>query len=147
MVVKENVRQRNNLKQPVLSMKGISKTFSRVTVLKNVKIELYPGEVHALMGENGAGKSTFMKILAGIHQPDQNGGEIYYKGKTILWKDPIDARNNGISVIHQELNLSPNLTISENILMGTKFPRNSLGMVKWDDVHERAPKDFRFYGI
>lgn len=140
MVVKEDVRQRNNLKQPVLSMKGISKTFSRVTVLKNVKIELYPGEVHALMGENGAGKSTFMKILAGIHQPDQNGGEIYYKGKTILWKDPIDARNKGISVIHQELNLSPNLTISENILMGTKFPRNSLGMVKWDYVHERAQR-------
>ncbi|MGQ4666429.1 sugar ABC transporter ATP-binding protein [Metabacillus halosaccharovorans] len=140
MVVKEEVKQRSNLKHPVLNMQGISKTFSRVTVLKNVKIELYPGEVHALMGENGAGKSTFMKILAGIHQPDQNGGEIYYKGQPVLWKDPIDARNKGISVIHQELNLSPNLTISENILMGTKFPRNSLGMVKWDEVHERAQR-------
>ncbi|WP_226529845.1 sugar ABC transporter ATP-binding protein [Metabacillus niabensis] len=140
MVVKEEVKQRTNLKHPVLNMQGISKTFSRVTVLKNVKIELYPGEVHALMGENGAGKSTFMKILAGIHQPDQNGGEIYYKGQPVLWKDPIDARNKGISVIHQELNLSPNLTISENILMGTKFPRNSLGMVKWDEVHERAQR-------
>ncbi|WP_026560868.1 sugar ABC transporter ATP-binding protein [Bacillus sp. J37] len=140
MVVKEEVKQRTNLKHPVLNMQGISKTFSRVTVLKNVKIELYPGEVHALMGENGAGKSTFMKILAGIHQPDQNGGEIFYKGQPVLWKDPIDARNKGISVIHQELNLSPNLTISENILMGTKFPRNSLGMVKWDEVHERAQR-------
>ncbi|WP_368657841.1 sugar ABC transporter ATP-binding protein [Metabacillus halosaccharovorans] len=140
MVVKEKVKQRKNLKHPVLNMQGISKTFSRVTVLKNVKIELYPGEVHALMGENGAGKSTFMKILAGIHQPDQNGGEIFYKGQPVLWKDPIDARNKGISVIHQELNLSPNLTISENILMGTKFPRNSLGMVKWDEVHERAQR-------
>ncbi|MCV9887972.1 sugar ABC transporter ATP-binding protein [Metabacillus halosaccharovorans] len=140
MVVKEEVKQRSNLIHPVLDMQGISKTFSRVTVLKNVKIELYPGEVHALMGENGAGKSTFMKILAGIHQPDQNGGEIYYKGQPVLWKDPIDARNKGISVIHQELNLSPNLTISENILMGTKFPRNSLGMVKWDEVHERAQR-------
>lgn len=140
MVVKEAIKQKSNLKQPVLSMQGISKTFSSVTVLNNVKIELYPGEVHALMGENGAGKSTFMKILAGIHQPDQNGGKIYYKGQPVLWKDPIDARNKGISVIHQELNLSPNLTISENILMGTKFPRNRFGMVKWDEVHERAQK-------
>jgi len=140
MVVKEAIKQKSNLKQPVLNMQGISKTFSSVTVLNNVKIELFPGEVHALMGENGAGKSTFMKILAGIHQPDQNGGEIYYKGQPVLWKDPIDARNKGISVIHQELNLSPNLTISENILMGTKFPRNRFGMVKWDEVHERAQK-------
>ncbi|WP_226670769.1 sugar ABC transporter ATP-binding protein [Metabacillus litoralis] len=140
MVVKEAVKQHSNLKQPVLNMQGISKTFSSITVINNVKIELYPGEVHALMGENGAGKSTLMKILAGIHLPDNNGGEIYYKGQPVLWKDPIDARIKGISVIHQELNLSPNLTISENILMGTKFPRNGLGMIQWDKVHELAQK-------
>jgi ABC-type sugar transport system ATPase subunit len=121
-------------------MEGISKTFSGVKVLNNVKIELYPGEVHALMGENGAGKSTLMKILAGIYPLDPNGGTIYFKGQPITWKDPIEARKKGISVIHQELNLSPNLTISENILMGTKFPKNRLGMVKWDEVHEYAQK-------
>jgi ribose transport system ATP-binding protein len=126
------------VKMPILNMEGISKTFSNVTVLNNVRIKLYPGEVHALMGENGAGKSTFMKILAGIHAPDDNGGNIYLKGQPISWKDPVEARNKGISVIHQELNLSPNLTISENILMGSTFPRNRLGMVKWDEVHERA---------
>lgn len=131
---------KGSVKKPVLNMEGISKTFSGVTVLKNVRIELYPGEVHALMGENGAGKSTFMKILAGIHNPDNNGGQIYMKGQPISWKDPVEARNKGISVIHQELNLSPNLTISENILMGSKFPKNRFGAVKWDEVHERAQK-------
>ncbi|WNS79245.1 sugar ABC transporter ATP-binding protein [Domibacillus sp. DTU_2020_1001157_1_SI_ALB_TIR_016] len=136
MIVKEQVKE--TAKEPVLHMEGISKTFSNVTVLKNVRIELYPGEVHALMGENGAGKSTFMKVLAGIHNPDNNGGQIYMKGQPISWKDPVEARNKGISVIHQELNLSPNLTISENILMGSTFPKNRFGGVKWDEVHERA---------
>ncbi len=141
MAVKEMLRNvLHELKDPVLHMEGISKTFSSVTVLNNVKIELYPGEVHALMGENGAGKSTFMKILAGIHTPDDNGGQIYLKGKPILWKDPVEARNKGISVIHQELNLSPNLTISENILMGSVFPKNRLGLVKWEEVHNLAQK-------
>lgn len=141
MAVKEMLRNvPHELKDPVLNMEGICKTFSGVTVLNNVKIELYPGEVHALMGENGAGKSTFMKILAGIHTPDDNGGQIYLKGKPILWKDPVEARNRGISVIHQELNLSPNLTISENILMGSVFPRNGFGMVKWEEVHKLAQK-------
>jgi ribose transport system ATP-binding protein len=92
------------------------------------------------MGENGAGKSTFMKILAGIYTPDNNGGKIYFKGQPTLWKDPVDARNKGINVIHQELNLSPNLTISENILMGSTFPRNRLGMVKWGEVHKSVQK-------
>lgn len=123
--------------QPVLEMKNISKTFSGIKVLKNVKLSLYPGEVHALMGENGAGKSTLMKILGGIYTPDPNG-EIIYKNTTIEWKSPLEARNKGISVIHQELNLSPNLTISENILMGTKFPKKTFGIINWEKVHEKA---------
>lgn len=126
-------------KEQVLAMKMISKTFSAVQVLTDVEITLYKGEVHALMGENGAGKSTLMKILCGIHKPDE-GAEIVYKGKKIVWKDPLQAKQHGISVIHQELNLSPNLTISENILMGTPFPRNRFGKVKWDAVHEEAQK-------
>ncbi|MBD1381436.1 sugar ABC transporter ATP-binding protein [Bacillus sp. IB182487] len=132
--------EKSSVEIPIFKMEGISKTFSKVTVLNNVRIELYPGEVHALMGENGAGKSTFMKILAGIYQPNDNGGTMYLKGQPVSWKDPIDARNKGISVIHQELNLSPNLTISENILMGKAFPKNRIGMVKWDEVHEQAQK-------
>jgi ribose transport system ATP-binding protein len=133
------IEKQKTKKMPLLNMEGISKTFSGVKVLNNVRMELYPGEVHALMGENGAGKSTFMKILAGIHTPDHDG-TIYLKGQPISWKNPVEARNRGISVIHQELNLSPNLTISENILMGSTFPKNRLGMVRWDEVHERAQK-------
>ncbi|WP_328591456.1 ATP-binding cassette domain-containing protein, partial [Metabacillus sediminilitoris] len=79
MAIKEMlIKKHHKINMPVLNMEGISKTFSGVKVLNNVRIELYPGEVHALMGENGAGKSTFMKILAGIHTPDQDGGTIYF---------------------------------------------------------------------
>ncbi|MCP3028479.1 sugar ABC transporter ATP-binding protein [Halobacillus sp. A5] len=138
MVTFEKVRPVPVSLQPVLSMKGISKTFTGTTVLKNVNIDLYPGEVHALMGENGAGKSTLMKILSGVYAPDQEGGTIRYKGEHVQWKDPLLARKAGIGVIHQELNLSPNLSISENILMGTKYPRNKLGGVRWDEVHRMA---------
>jgi ribose transport system ATP-binding protein len=129
-----------NSKEPVLKMDNISKTFSSVTVLQNVKLELYPGEVHALMGENGAGKSTLMKILAGIHLPDAKSGNIYLNGKKVFWKNPMEARAKGISVVHQELTVSPNLTISENILMGTDYPRTRFGIVRWNEVHEQAQK-------
>ncbi|MFD0693378.1 sugar ABC transporter ATP-binding protein [Paenibacillus sp. GCM10027628] len=120
----------------VLSMRAISKSFSGVTVLKDINIDLYKGEVHALMGENGAGKSTLMKIMAGIYRPDK--GEIMYRGQSIVWHNAMEAREKGISVIHQELKLSPNITIGENVLMGTKFPKNKFGMVDWKKVHERA---------
>ncbi|PGL71003.1 sugar ABC transporter ATP-binding protein [Bacillus sp. AFS055030] len=138
MLVKEKNRLNTLNSEPVLKISNISKTFSGTTVLKNVNLELYPGEVHALMGENGAGKSTLIKILAGIHIPDKDKGHIYLNGKKVCWMDPIDARENGISVVHQELTVSPNLTISENILMGTNYPKNRFGFVKWDKVHQHA---------
>ncbi|WP_347553210.1 sugar ABC transporter ATP-binding protein (plasmid) [Pseudalkalibacillus hwajinpoensis] len=147
MLTNEKVRTSDVTVEPVLSMEGICKTFSGVTVLKDVNIDLYPGEVHALMGENGAGKSTLMKILSGIYTPDQESGAITYKGEQISWKDPLHARQKGISVIHQELNLSSNLSISENILMGTKYPRNKLGMVKWGEVHNRAREVLASMGL
>ncbi|RSL31477.1 sugar ABC transporter ATP-binding protein [Salibacterium salarium] len=138
MVTQEKVKSKTDVIPPILKMEGINKTFSGTTVLKNVNIDLYPGEVHALMGENGAGKSTLMKILSGVYVPDQESGAITYKHQQVTWKDPLTARKMGVGVIHQELNLSPNLTISENILMGTKYPRNKFGMVRWEEVHKRA---------
>ncbi|RKL67337.1 D-xylose ABC transporter ATP-binding protein [Salipaludibacillus neizhouensis] len=119
-------------------MDSINKSFTNVQVLKNVNIELFKGEVHALMGENGAGKSTLMKIMAGIHQPDADSGKTIYKGAEVNWNNPMEARNKGISVIHQEISLSPNLSIGENILMGTKFKKNKFGLVKWNDIFEKA---------
>lgn len=120
----------------ILHMESIHKSFSGVSVLRNIHLSLYKGEVHALMGENGAGKSTLMKIMAGIYRPDS--GQIIYKGNNVSWHNPMEARDKGISVIHQEISLSPNLTIGENILMGTPFPKNKFGMVKWEAIFEKA---------
>ncbi|MFC0561240.1 sugar ABC transporter ATP-binding protein [Halalkalibacter alkalisediminis] len=127
-------------------MDSINKSFSGVQVLKNVNIELYKGEVHALMGENGAGKSTLMKIMAGVYQPDRDSGKIVYKGNEERWNNPMEARNKGISVIHQEISLSPNLSIGENILMGTKFKKNKLGLVKWNEIYETADRVLKSIG-
>ncbi|MEH7382951.1 sugar ABC transporter ATP-binding protein [Bacillus sp. JJ1533] len=100
----------------ILKMQGISKAFPGVQALSNVDFELKSGEVHALLGENGAGKSTLMKILTGIYQKDE--GTIIYKGQEITVTDTKTAQDLGISIIHQELNLAPDLTVAQNIFIG-----------------------------
>ncbi|MEC2224068.1 MULTISPECIES: sugar ABC transporter ATP-binding protein [Heyndrickxia] len=109
----------------LLKMEGISKTFPGVKALSNVRFDLYEGEVHALLGENGAGKSTLMKILTGIYQKDE--GTIEYLGEQIEVKDIREAQKLGISMIHQELNLAPHLTVAQNIFIGRE-PKGSLGL-------------------
>jgi ribose transport system ATP-binding protein len=106
---------------PVLEMVGITKRFHGVPALKNVNLTIYPGEVHALMGENGAGKSTLMKILAGAYIADD--GEIRINGQPLKITDPAIARQAGINLIYQELNVAPNLTVAENIFMGSELRR------------------------
>jgi ribose transport system ATP-binding protein len=101
---------------PILRMSHISKGFPGVQALHDVQLEVRRGEIHALMGENGAGKSTLMKILAGIYHPDS--GTIEIDGQPLLIETPTQARAVGISIIHQELNLAPNLSVAENICMG-----------------------------
>lgn len=96
-------------------MQNMSKTFGGVYALKNVGMDIYPGEVHALVGENGAGKSTLIKILAGVHHPSQ--GEITLDGKSISFPDPSSAQHAGVSVIFQEFNLIPDLDVAENIYL------------------------------
>ncbi|WP_343248990.1 sugar ABC transporter ATP-binding protein [Diplocloster hominis] len=100
----------------VLKVTDLSKSFSGVEVLNRIQFELRKGEVHALLGENGAGKSTFMKILLGIHTADS--GCILFKGKEVRFKEPYDALQAGISMIHQEISLIPNMTVTENIWVG-----------------------------
>jgi ribose transport system ATP-binding protein len=107
---------------PILEMRGISKTFPGVKALSDVQLTVYPGEVHALMGENGAGKSTLMKILAGAYHADP-GGEIRIAGKPVHIDNPLAARAHGIAIIYQELALSPNLTVAENIYLGREAAR------------------------
>ena len=100
----------------LLSLSGVSKEFPGVKALNNVHFDLNKGEVHALVGENGAGKSTLMKILSGIYKKDT--GEITYLGKHVDVNSPLEAHHLGISIIHQELNLMPHLTVAENIFIG-----------------------------
>lgn len=105
----------------VLEMVGIEKSFPGVQVLKDVSFRLRPGEVHALMGENGAGKSTLMKILMGIYTAD--AGSILLEGEPVQVKDPRDAMERGISMIHQELNPVLDLQVYENIYMGRELKK------------------------
>ncbi len=100
----------------ILKMENISKSFPGVKALDNVSFNAYEGEVMALLGENGAGKSTLMKILSGVYTKDT--GKILLDGKEIEVLNPRDASSKGIAIIHQELNLIPNLTVYENIFLG-----------------------------
>jgi ribose transport system ATP-binding protein len=106
----------------ILQMRNVSKTFSGVKALHGVHLSVYPGEVHALMGENGAGKSTLMKILSGAYLPDP-GAEILIDGKPVDIDGPLAAKAHGIAIIYQELALSPNLTVAENIYLGREARR------------------------
>ena len=101
---------------PVLEMRGIRKVFPGVVALDHVDLTLHAGDVHMLLGENGAGKSTLMKILSGAYRKD--AGEIRLDGQPVEIGSPRDARDLGIRVIYQELNLVPHLSVAENIFLG-----------------------------
>ncbi|HAW6921928.1 TPA: sugar ABC transporter ATP-binding protein [Escherichia coli] len=107
------------MSETFLQMKHITKRFPGVLALNDVQFTLRRGEVHALLGENGAGKSTLMKILSGVYQPDE--GEIIFEDKPVSFSDPLSAQNVGITIIHQEFNLLPELTVEENIFIGREF--------------------------
>ena len=114
-----------NQHTPILEMSNISKTFPGVKALNNVQLKIWPGEIHALMGENGAGKSTLMKVLSGAYQADR-GGEIKIDSTPVTINNPLDAKQIGIAVIYQELALSPNLSVAQNIYMGRELRRGFL---------------------
>jgi simple sugar transport system ATP-binding protein len=118
----------------ILSMEGIHKAFPGVRALEDVDFALRAGEVHALVGENGAGKSTLIKVLTGVEHPD--AGTITLDGKQIQVKSPQHAQTLGISTVYQEINLCPNLTVAENILIGRE-PRR-LGSVDWRSMNRLA---------
>lgn len=106
----------------LVELKHIRKSFYGVEVLHDVNFSIKPGEVRGLLGENGAGKSTLMKVLNGIYQP--NGGEIYIHGEKKVFRIPDDARKCKIAFIHQEIALSPNLTIAQNLYLGNEIRKN-----------------------
>lgn len=119
----------------ILQLEGISKSFPGVKALENVHFELRPGEVHALLGENGAGKSTMIKIVSGVYRPDS--GTIRVGGQEVIFNNPRESQERGIATIYQELSLYPELTVAENIFIG-HAPRNRFKMIDWGTMERRA---------
>lgn len=117
-------------------MTGISKSFDGNSVLTNVEFSVKKGEIHALMGENGAGKSTLMKILTGIYARDT--GEVKVRGKLVDFKNPKEAEHAGIAVIHQELNILPDLTVAENLFLGNEKTFGKSGILKTKEMNKKA---------
>ena len=122
---------------PVLSLRGISKSFPGVKALSGVQLDLYPGQVTALVGENGAGKSTIVKVLTGIYQPDE--GTISVSGAEMRFPTAEAAAAAGVTAIHQETVLFDELTVAENIWLG-HAPRGRFGLIDWKAMREGARK-------
>jgi len=118
---------------PVIAGVALVKRFYGVTVLDDISLSLHRGEVRALLGENGAGKSTVINLLSGVHQLDD--GEIQMDGTTVSFASPIDADHAGISVIRQELSLFPDLSVAEAIFAG-HLPTTRFGRIDWADIHK-----------
>lgn len=118
----------------ILHMEDVRKSFGQVKALKTANLNLQAGEVHALMGENGAGKSTLMKILTGIHAKDH--GTITYLGKEIEFKNPKEAMDAGVVIVHQELNMINHITVAQNIFIGREKTR--LGLFTDDSAINKA---------
>src|SRR3989338_5673556 len=120
----------------ILKLQDISKSFGRVCVLSSISLEAFCGEIVALVGENGAGKSTLMKILSGVWPAGSYEGEFFTHSKLCVFVNPSQAENAGISIIHQELNLIPELSIAENIFL-TKLPQKTW-QVDFEKLYEKT---------
>ena len=102
--------------EPILTARGLVKRYGRVTALDNADFDLYPGEILAVIGDNGAGKSSLIKAISGAVIPDE--GEIKLDGKTVQFRSPMEAREAGIETVYQNLALSPALSIADNMFLG-----------------------------
>jgi len=129
---------------PLLELRGVSKSFGAVAALRDVQLDLAAGEVHALVGENGAGKSTLVKVLAGVHQPD--AGTITLDDEPVTIGSPAAARAAGIAVIYQEPTLFPDLSVAENIFMGRQ-PLRSLRRIDAAAMRARTTELFTRLGV
>ncbi|MEV8359429.1 multiple monosaccharide ABC transporter ATP-binding protein [Microbacterium sp. NPDC076895] len=121
----------------ILEMRSITKTFPGVKALSGVTLEVERGEIHAICGENGAGKSTLMKVLSGVYPHGSYDGTIVFEGEEVAFRSLSDSEAKGIVIIHQELALSPHLSIAENIFLNNE-QRGALGLIDWNRTNFQA---------
>ncbi|MEW9309341.1 ATP-binding cassette domain-containing protein [Labrys neptuniae] len=126
--------------EPILSGRGLIKRYGRVTALNNCDFDLYPGEILAVIGDNGAGKSSLIKALSGAVTPDE--GEIRLDGKVVNFKSPIDAREAGIECVYQNLALSPALSIADNMFLGREIRKSGI-LGQWFKMLDRPAMEKR----
>ncbi|MFA6688335.1 MAG: sugar ABC transporter ATP-binding protein [Sphaerochaetaceae bacterium] len=126
----------------VVELRNITKRFPGVVALKNMSIGILPGEIHGLIGENGAGKSTLIKVLTGVHKPEE--GDIFVEGKKVAFHNPVQSREAGIACVYQELNIVKQLSVTDNIFMGRTIGKGVL--LDYDRMHRQAAEALESLG-
>ena len=126
----------------VVELKNITKRFPGVVALKNMSIGIRPGEIHGLIGENGAGKSTLIKVLTGVHTPEE--GEIFVDGQKKAFRNPVQSREAGIACVYQELNIVKQLSVTDNVFMGRAIKKN--GLLDYPRMHAEAEAALKTLG-
>ncbi len=126
--------------EPILTARGLVKRYGRVTALNNADFDLYPGEILAVIGDNGAGKSSLIKAISGAVTPDE--GEIRLEGKPVLFKSPMEARAAGIETVYQNLALSPALSIADNMFLGREIRKPGI-LGSWFRMLDRTAMEKR----
>lgn len=129
----------------MLKLTNISKSFPGVKALDDVSIEFGEGEIHALLGENGAGKSTAMKIICGVYKPDI--GSIVFNGKKLVINSFIEALKNEITIVNQEIQVLSNRTLTENIMLDKMPTFKKSGIVNWRKAHKIAEEYLNIVGL
>jgi ribose transport system ATP-binding protein len=129
----------------MLELKGLSKSFPGVRALDDVSLRFEPGEIHALVGENGAGKSTLIKLITGIYQPDR--GEVFFNGRRLTFRSYRDSLAQGIDIVSQEIQVIPESTIAENIMLDKMVTRGKTGIIDWAAVNRRARSYLDMVGL
>jgi ribose transport system ATP-binding protein len=142
--MQESIRNASGGDAPLLELTNVSKHFGGVMALRNVDFSLKAGEIHGLVGENGAGKSTTMKIIAGVHTEFE--GVMKINGREVRLRSARDALANSIGMVHQELSIVPDLTVAENVFLGNQ-PLNAIGAVDWGRMNREAKQLLASLGL
>ena len=126
----------NKTTPPLWELREVSKAFPGVLALDHVSLTINSGEIHALIGENGSGKSTFAKCIAGVHQPES--GQLLHEGEPVELFHPVDAQAHGVATIYQEFSLVPTLSVAENIFLGNPLKKTRFGGIDWEEMRKQT---------